>query len=157
MNITFSQVESLRSSLTQVGAKPDVLFYAFHTRLSMLTPTMRLIIAGDLRERGEALFQLLITAVDHIHDRPLATASVWAFNEWLSSYGKARIKDEVVKEALLWALGRVLGIEMFPLVLLAWCDLISRLREIDQELGDLYYVETTYVACPPPALHVTLN
>lgn len=59
---------------------------------------------------GEALFQLL--AVDNIHDRPLATAAVWAFNEWLSSYGNARVKDKSVKEALLWALGRVLGIEL---------------------------------------------
>jgi hypothetical protein len=138
MNITPSQVDSLRDSLTRIGAKPDVLFYAFHTRLSMFTPTMRLIIGGDLRERGEALFQLLISAVDNVHNRALLTSSVWALNAWLGSYGTARVRDEAVKGALLWALGRVMGTEMFPLVLLAWCDLISRLREVDEEAGDLY-------------------
>src|SRR5690349_21266687 len=134
MNITLSQVDSLRGSLTQIGAKPDVLFYAFHTRLSMFTPTMRLIISGDLRERGETLFQLLNSVVDNVHNRALLTSSVWAFNTWLESYGTARVRDEAVKEALLWSLGRVMGTEMFPLVLLAWCDLIRKLREVDEEM-----------------------
>jgi hypothetical protein len=109
MNITYDQVESIRGSLNQVGAKSDVLFYAFHTRLSMAAPTMRLVITGDLRERGEALYQLLISAADNAYNRPLLASTVWAFNEWLTGYSTVRVKDKAVKEALMWALGRVLG------------------------------------------------
>lgn len=157
MNITYDQVESIRGSLTQVGAKPDVLFYAFHTRLSMAAPTMRLVITGDLRERGEALYQLLISAADNAYNRPLLTATVWAFNEWLTGYSTVRVKDKAVKEALMWALGRVLGAEMFPLVLLGWCDLLSKMREIDRDLGDLYYAEETYPVGDAPILRVSFN
>lgn len=42
-------------------------------------------------------------------------------------------------------------------MLLAWCDLISRLRGIDQEVGDLYSADATYAACQQPALRMTLN
>lgn len=157
MNITFSQIESVRSSLTQVGANPDVLFYAFHTRLSMAAPTIRLVITGDLRERGEALYQLLTAAVDNAHNRPLLAATVWAFNEWLTGYSTVRVKDNALKEALMWALGRVLGAEMFPLLLLAWCDLISNLREIDEEFGDLYPAEKVDTRCEDVALRITFN
>ena len=155
MNITHSQIESIRGSLTQVGAKSDVLFYAFHTRLSMAAPTIRLVITGDLRERGEALYQLLTSAVDNARSRPLLAATVCAFNEWLTGYSTVCVKDKAVKEALMWALGRVLGAEMFPLLLLAWCDLINNLRDIDQELGDVYQVEEPYSRCPNTAVWVT--
>jgi len=131
--LVLSQVELVQSSFAKVKPIADKTAELFYQRLFELSPSLRPLFKGEMKQQEGKLMATLALAVDGLRQPEKIIPVVQDLGRRHAGYG---IKDEyydIVGEALLWALAQGLGVEFTMPVRKAWEEAYTFLSEIMKE------------------------
>lgn len=133
MSLTPQQVEVLQSSfriLEPLGATAANLFYR---RLFELDPSVVPLFKGDINEQGRKFMQVLAVAVGGMSSLPTLAPVIRQLGARHAVYGVQPQHYESVREALLWALARVLQDAYTEEVRTTWVTAYAALAGVMKE------------------------
>lgn len=136
-----TQVELVKSSFEKVKPIADKVAELFYQRLFELSPSLRHLFKGDMKEQERKLMATLALAVEGLRQPEQIIPAVQDLGRRHASYG---VKDEyydIVGQALLWTLAQVLGVEFTTPVRKAWEEAYTFLSEIMKEAAAELEVE----------------
>lgn len=128
-----TQVELVQSSFAKVKPIADRTAELFYQRLFELSPSLRHLFQGDMKEQERKLMHTLALAVEGLRQPEHIIPAVQDLGRRHAGYG---VKDEyydILSEALLWTLAQVLGVEFTAPVRKAWEEAYTFLSEIMKE------------------------
>lgn len=128
--LVLTQVELVQSSFEKVKPIADKAAELFYQRLFELSPSLRPLFKGDMKEQERKLMATLALAVEGLRQPEKIISPVQKLGRNHAGYG---VKDEyydIVGEALLWTLAQGLGEEFTPPVRKAWEEAYKFLSEI---------------------------
>jgi class 3 adenylate cyclase/hemoglobin-like flavoprotein len=131
--LVLSQVELVQSSFEKVKPISDKAAELFYQRLFELSPSLRSLFKGDMKQQEGKLMATLGLAVQGLRQPEQIIPVVQDLGRRHAGYG---VKDEyydTVGEALLWTLAQGLGVEFTTPVRKAWEEAYTFLSEIMKE------------------------
>ena len=121
--MTPDQVLLVRSSWRAVAADSETLATHFYARLFEIDDSAARLFAGvDMASQRKRLAQALAVVVDALHDLDSLLPAIAALGKRHANYGVEHHHFDSVGEALVGALGAVLGAEFTLDVQTAWTD-----------------------------------
>jgi hemoglobin-like flavoprotein len=133
MSLTQQQVEVLQSSfriLEPLGATAADLFYR---RLFELDPSVVPLFKGNMNEQGRKFMQVLAVAVGGMSSLPTLAPVIRQLGARHAIYGVQPQHYESVRDALLWALARVLQDAYTEEVRTTWATAYAALAGVMKE------------------------
>jgi hemoglobin-like flavoprotein len=133
MSLTSQQVEVLQSSfriLEPLGATAAELFYR---RLFELDPSVAPMFKGDMKEQGRKFMQVLAVAVGGMSGLTTLAPVIKQLGLRHAIYGVQPQHYDSVREALLWAIARVLQDAYTEEVRTTWMSAYAGLAGIMKE------------------------
>ncbi|MBW4661438.1 MAG: HAMP domain-containing protein [Drouetiella hepatica Uher 2000/2452] len=128
--LELTQVALVQSSFEKVKPIADKAAELFYQRLFELSPDLRPLFKGDMKQQERKLMATLALAVEGLRQPEQIIATVQDLGRRHAGYG---VKDEyydTVGEALLWTLAQGLDEEFTVLVRKAWEEAYTFLSEI---------------------------
>jgi class 3 adenylate cyclase/hemoglobin-like flavoprotein len=137
-----TQVELVQSSFEKV--KPIAAHTAelFYQRLFELSPSLRHLFKGDMKEQERKLMHTLALAVEGLRQPEQIIRAVQDLGRRHAGYGVKTEYYDILGEALLWTLAQVLGVEFTAPVRKAWEEAYTFLSEIMKEAAAELELET---------------
>ncbi|CBN56605.1 MULTISPECIES: adenylate/guanylate cyclase domain-containing protein [Kamptonema] len=128
-----SQVELVQSSFEKVKPIADKAAELFYQRLFELSPSLRPLFKGEMKEQERKLMATLALAVEGLRRPDRIILAVQDLGRRHAGYGVKAEYYDIVGEALLWTLGQGLGVEFTIPVRKAWEEAYTFLSEIMKE------------------------
>ena len=125
-----TQVELVQSSFNKVKPIADKAAELFYQRLFELSPSLRPLFKGNLKEQERKLMATLALAVEGLRQPGQIIRVVQDLGRRHAGYGVKAEYYDIVGEALLWALAQGLGAEFTTPVRRAWEEAYTFLSEI---------------------------
>lgn len=122
-----AEIRLIRESWAKVVPASDVAARLFYGRLFALEPATRPLFRGDLAGQGAKLVATLDTLVASLEGLAAIRPHAEALAVRHVGYGVAARHYDVVGEALLWMLDRMLGPDFTPETRAAWAALYATL------------------------------
>jgi hemoglobin-like flavoprotein len=123
--LTASDVMLVRNSFALVVPIQDTMASVFYKRLFTTAPDLRRLFPDDLSGQKGKLMALLATCVGRLHDVSTLVPAVKRLGVRHVAYGARTEHYAIVAEALLWALGEVLGSSFTLEIRFAWSKVVD--------------------------------
>jgi len=127
--MTGKQKRLVQATFEQVKPIADVAARLFYGCLFELDPDLEALFAGDLKEQGRKLMQMIGVAVKGLDRLDELVPTLLALGARHASYGVAEHDYISVRRALLWTLERGLGADFTPEVREAWDTVYTLLAD----------------------------
>jgi len=125
LNLTERQKQAIRDSFESVGQYQASVIVLFYGRLFEIAPEVRPLFKIDIREQSRKLVDtlgLVVSAIEHFEDLRPHLAELGRRHV---SYGVQPHQYELLRVALLWAMGQALGLEFSRETRDAWDTLLQ--------------------------------
>lgn len=136
-----TQVELVQSSFEKVKPIADRTAELFYQRLFELSPSVRHLFKGEMKEQERKLMHTLALAVEGLRKPEQIITAVQDLGRRHAGYGVKNEYYDTVGQALLWTLAQVLGVEFTAPVRKAWEEAYTFLSEIMKEAAAELEVE----------------
>jgi hemoglobin-like flavoprotein len=126
--VDLDHVESVRASFDRLWPLNRKFAELFYARLFELKPEARTLFPEDIEQQKVKLTAMLATIVGAL-DRPeMFTSIVEHLGRQHARFGVTGADYPIVGDALMWSLGRTLGMQLTPEARLGWTELFERVR-----------------------------
>ena len=128
-----AQIMMVQSSWAEVEPLSGKLGEAFYKKLFELAPDVKRLFEGDMRKQGETLMGMISMAVEMLDHQDTMQAALGKLGDRHAGYGVQPQFFAPFKEALMWALERVLGPTFSGDLREAWEELFDLMAQM---MGD---------------------
>ena len=119
------QADLVRASFALIRQAPEPIILLFYGRLFELDPTLRNLFKIDMRVQARKLIDTLTTVVDSAEDLEKITPMLHALGRRHVTYGVQPQYYDLLKSALLWAMGQALQEDFDRDTRQAWSNLLN--------------------------------
>jgi hemoglobin-like flavoprotein len=131
--MTPEQIHLVQKTWRAVLPVGDTAAELFYGKLFSLDPEMRALFKGDMIEQGRNLTAMISVAVGALSKRERIVLAVRQLGQRHAAYGVEPRHYELVRIALLWALGKCLAEAFTPDVEAAWAVTYGFLAQTMQD------------------------
>lgn len=125
-----AQIMLVQSSWAEVEPLSGKLGEAFYKKLFELAPEVEQLFAGDMRKQGETLMGMISMAVEMLDHQDTMQAALAGLGARHAHYGVQPQYFRPFKEALMWALEKVLGGTFTGDLRVAWEELFDLMAQL---------------------------
>jgi nitric oxide dioxygenase len=134
--MTPEQIEFVQQSFMKVTPISEQAAQLFYGRLFEISPEVKPLFQGDMKEQGRKLMATLAVVVHGLGNIQAVLPAASALAKRHVSYGVVAPHYAKVGEALLWTLERGLGADWTPELAKAWTEAYTTLS--DYMIGEAY-------------------
>ena len=131
--MTPEQIALVQDSFKSVVPIADTAADIFYGRLFEVAPQLRPMFPQDMSEQKKKLMQMIVVAVNSLHQIETIVEPVQDLGRRHVGYGVKDEHYEIVGGALLWTLGQGLGDAFTPEVEEAWAEAYGLLATVMKE------------------------
>lgn len=134
--MTPDQVKTVQDSFAKVAPISEQAAALFYDRLFAISPSIKPLFKGDMKEQGRKLMATLAVVVKGLSNLETILPTASALAKRHVDYGVKAADYTCVGEALLWTLERGLGEQWTPQLAAAWRAAYGTLSEF--MIGEAY-------------------
>lgn len=124
------RVDLVQATLIQIMPKSKETAAVFYAKLFELAPSTRPLFTGDMEQQGQKFMSTLSYAIHGLSRLGVITPVIEQLGRDHVRYGVLDEHYDMVKEALVFALGQTLGDDCTPEVEAAWAEAYDVLADL---------------------------
>jgi len=133
MSLTSRQIEVVQSSFRMIQPVAGTAAEIFYRRLFEIDPTLAVLFKGNMNEQGRKFMQVLAVSVGGLSNMATLVPVVQQLGLRHVGYGVRVEHYDVVRDALLWTLARVLQDAYTDEVRSSWLTAFAMLAGVMKE------------------------